>query len=69
MVRAKFNSAWLSLDPIDPFFDTTPQFLIRYMGYLCAPGFLMMNGRLPNTNNVNTRSRILYPGWTSSLLV
>jgi len=40
------NSAWLSFNPIDPFFDTTPQFLIRYMGYLCAPGFLMMNGAM-----------------------
>ena len=40
------NAAWLSLDPIDPFFDNTPQFLIRYMGYLCAPGFLMMNGAM-----------------------
>ena len=41
-----FNSAWLSLDPVDPFFDNTPQFLLRYMGYLCAPGFLMMNGAM-----------------------
>ena len=41
-----FNSAWLTLDPIDPFFDNTPQFLLRYMGYLCAPGFLMMNGAM-----------------------
>lgn len=40
------NAAWLSLDPIDPFFATTPQFLLRYMGYLCAPGFLMMNGAM-----------------------
>jgi len=40
------NSAWLSLNPLDPFFDNTPQFLIRYMGYLCAPGFLMMNGAM-----------------------
>ncbi len=40
------NSAWLSLDPFDPFFDSTPQFLLRYMGYLCAPGFLMMNGAM-----------------------
>lgn len=40
------NAAWLSLDPFDPFFDTTPQFLLRYMGYLCAPGFLMMNGAM-----------------------
>ena len=41
-----FNSAWLSLDPLDPFFDNIPQFLLRYMGYLCAPGFLMMNGAM-----------------------
>ncbi len=41
-----FNSAWLSLDPLDPFFDNTPQYLLRYMGYLCAPGFLMMNGAM-----------------------
>jgi len=41
-----FNSAWLSLDPLDPFFDNTGQFLLRYMGYLCAPGFLMMNGAM-----------------------
>ncbi len=41
-----FNSAWLSLDPLDPFFDNTPQFLLRYMGYLCAPGFLLMNGAM-----------------------
>ena len=40
------NAAWLSFDPIDPFFDNTPQFLLRYMGYLCAPGFLMMNGAM-----------------------
>lgn len=41
-----FNSAWLSLDPLDPFFDNLPQFMLRYMGYLCAPGFLMMNGAM-----------------------
>ncbi len=41
-----FNSAWLSLDPIDPFFDNWGQFALRYMGYLCAPGFLMMNGAM-----------------------
>jgi uncharacterized membrane protein len=41
-----FNSAWLTLDPVDPFFDNTGQFLLRYMGYLCAPGFLMMNGAM-----------------------
>ncbi len=41
-----FNSAWLTLDPLDPFFSNLPQFLLRYMGYLCAPGFLMMNGAM-----------------------
>lgn len=41
-----FNSAWKTLDPLDPFFSNTPQFLLRYMGYLCAPGFLMMSGAM-----------------------
>jgi len=41
-----FNSVWLSLDPLDPFFGTTGQFWLRYMGYLCAPGFLVMNGAM-----------------------
>jgi uncharacterized membrane protein len=41
-----FNAVWLSLDPLDPFFGTTGQFWLRYMGYLCAPGFLMMNGAM-----------------------
>jgi len=27
-----FNAAWLSLDPLDPFFDNTGQFWFRYMG-------------------------------------
>ncbi len=40
------NAAWLSFDPLDPFFDSVGQFGIRYMGYLCAPGFLMMNGAM-----------------------
>ena len=40
------NAAWLSFDPIDPFFDNTAQFALRYMGYLCAPGFLVMNGAM-----------------------
>lgn len=39
-----FNAAWNSLDPLDPFFSSFGQFALRYMGYLCAPGFLMMNG-------------------------
>lgn len=40
------NSAWNFFDPLDPTFDTWGQFGIRYMGYLCAPGFLVMNGAM-----------------------
>ncbi|MBU1699705.1 MAG: DUF1624 domain-containing protein [Candidatus Eisenbacteria bacterium] len=40
------NSVWHSLDPLDPFFATFGQFSLRYMGYLCAPGFLFMNGAM-----------------------
>jgi uncharacterized membrane protein len=39
-----FNGAWKSLDMFDPLFNNYGQFGLRYMGYLCAPGFLMMNG-------------------------
>src|SRR5512147_2708937 len=39
-----FNSAWKTLDMFDPLFNSAGQFGLRYMGYLCAPGFLMMNG-------------------------
>ncbi|MDP7022292.1 MAG: heparan-alpha-glucosaminide N-acetyltransferase domain-containing protein [Candidatus Krumholzibacteria bacterium] len=41
-----FNHVWHSLDPMDPYFASTGQFWLRYMGYLCAPGFLMMNGAM-----------------------
>jgi len=41
-----FNSVWLDLDPLAPHFDSQAQFLLRYIGYLCAPGFLMMNGAM-----------------------
>ena len=40
------NAAWLTFDPLDPTFDSMGQFAIRYMGYLCAPGFLVMNGSM-----------------------
>ncbi len=39
-----FNGAWKTLDMFEPFFSFNGQFWLRYMGYLCAPGFLMMNG-------------------------
>jgi uncharacterized membrane protein len=41
-----FNSIWTQLDPLDPLFGSYGQFALRYMGYLCAPGFLMMNGAM-----------------------
>jgi len=41
-----FNSIWKNLDPIDPLFPSTSQFILRYIGYLCAPGFLMMAGAM-----------------------
>lgn len=41
-----FNSIWNDLDPFDPLFASWGQFTLRYMGYLCAPGFLMMNGAM-----------------------
>ena len=41
-----FNSIWYRLDPLDPLFPNNSQFLLRFMGYLCAPGFLMMAGAM-----------------------
>jgi len=41
-----FNSIWLYLDPFDPVFNSWGQFALRYVSYLCAPGFLMMAGAM-----------------------
>jgi uncharacterized membrane protein len=41
-----FNSIWEQIDPLNPLFDTWGQFALRYVGYLCAPGFLMMAGAM-----------------------
>ena len=41
-----FNSIWDQIDPLDPLFDTWGQFSLRYVAYLCAPGFLMMAGAM-----------------------
>ena len=41
-----FNSIWKQLDPIDPLFPNLSQFTLRYIGYLCAPGFLTMAGAM-----------------------
>ena len=40
------NSIWKYLDPLDPLFSSWGQFALRYSSYLCAPGFLMMNGAM-----------------------
>jgi uncharacterized membrane protein len=40
------NSVWKYLDPFDPLFASWGQFALRYVGYLCAPGFLMINGAM-----------------------
>lgn len=41
-----FNSIWEQIDPLDPLFDTWGQFTLRYLPYLCAPGFLMISGAM-----------------------
>jgi len=41
-----FNSVWKQLDPLDPLFGNWEQFALRYAGYLCAPGFLIMAGAM-----------------------
>jgi len=41
-----FNSIWKQLDPFNPIFPSWGQFALRYAGYLCAPGFLMMAGAM-----------------------
>ena len=59
-----FNDVWKHLDPLDPFFSSFWQFLLRYQGYLCAPGFLMMNGAM--TWYAYTRRREIGKGdWES----
>ncbi len=51
------NGIWLAFDPIDPFFPDHAQFAIRYMGYLCAPGFLMMSGAMVGWAYLRRRKR------------
>lgn len=40
------NSYWKQLDPFDPLFPSWGQFALRYAGYICAPGFLIMAGAM-----------------------
>jgi uncharacterized membrane protein len=41
-----FDAIWKHQDPLDPLFDSWGEVIMRYVGYLCAPGFLMMNGAM-----------------------
>lgn len=41
-----FNSVWDQVDPMDPLFDSFGQFFLRYVSYLCAPGFLVIAGAM-----------------------
>jgi len=41
-----FNAVWDQVDPLDPVFDNWGQFTLRYVSYLCAPGFLIMAGAM-----------------------
>ena len=59
-----FNSVWKSLDPLDPFFASFGQFSLRYLGYLCAPGFLMMNGAMV-WYSYTRRREAGQPNWTA----
>jgi len=40
------NSIWNYLDPLDPLFASWGQVALRYVSYLCAPGFLIINGAM-----------------------
>jgi len=40
------NSIWKYFDPFDPLFPSWGQFALRYVSYLCAPGFLIINGAM-----------------------
>jgi uncharacterized membrane protein len=58
------NSIWINLDPFDPLLPNTAQFLLRYAGYLCAPGFLMMAGAMVWWS-YNRRISKGTPDWTA----
>ncbi len=57
-----FHSMWKSLDYTDPFFDNLSQFLIRFQGYLCAPGFLILAGAMVWLSFFRSRARGLSAG-------
>lgn len=58
-----FNSVWDQVDPMDPLFDSWGQFALRYVSYLCAPGFLVMAGAMVWWS-YNQRMKKNLSGWT-----
>lgn len=61
-----FNSIWLTLNPLDPLFPSQSQFILRYIGYLCAPGFLIMAGAmvwLSYSKNIKKGTKPLKAKW------
>lgn len=40
------NSVWNFFDPFDPLFASWVQVVLRYVSFLCAPGFLIINGAM-----------------------
>ncbi len=41
-----FNAVWKQVEYNDFLFDSAGQFVLRYLSYLCAPGFLMVAGAM-----------------------
>lgn len=41
-----FNSSWRDFDPFQPVFSSPSQAALRYVSYLCAPGFLIISGSM-----------------------
>ncbi len=58
-----FNSVWDQVDPLNPLFDSWGQFALRYVSYLCAPGFLVMAGAMVRWS-YRQRIKKSVPDWT-----
>ena len=58
-----FNSVWDQVDPLNPLFDSWGQFALRYVSYLCAPGFLVMAGAMVRWS-YRQRIKKGVPDWT-----
>jgi len=72
------NSTWEFLDPLDPLFASWGQVVLRYVSYLCAPGFLLINGAMvwwfyyrrknKGLNNWSIRKELIQRGFFLILL-